>query len=102
VHIQRTTQPVRGRRPFVRALVPLATVAMGATVLSACQLPGATYVVTTTVDAVDASPGDGVCETATGNEVCTVRAAVMEANATPGTSRGFPVPARAWRCTRHR
>jgi CSLREA domain-containing protein len=36
------------------------------------------------VDAVDANPGDGLCETAAGNGVCTLRAAVMEANATPG------------------
>lgn len=36
------------------------------------------------VDAVDANPGDGVCETGTGNNVCTLRAAVMEANAWPG------------------
>ncbi|MBK8902992.1 MAG: hypothetical protein IPM53_17510 [Anaerolineaceae bacterium] len=36
------------------------------------------------VDAVDANPGDGVCETAVNNNVCTLRAAVMEANAWPG------------------
>jgi hypothetical protein len=35
-------------------------------------------------DVLDANPGDGVCETATGNGICTLRAAVMEANATPG------------------
>jgi hypothetical protein len=35
-------------------------------------------------DAIDANPGDGVCETAPGNGVCTLRAAVMEANAWPG------------------
>ncbi len=35
-------------------------------------------------DAVDAAPGDGVCETVTGNQTCTLRAAVIEANALPG------------------
>ena len=35
-------------------------------------------------DAVDASPGDGVCVTATPGE-CTLRAAVQEANASPGS-----------------
>ena len=32
-------------------------------------------------DATDATPGDGICETATGNNICTLRAAVAEANA---------------------
>jgi large repetitive protein len=32
----------------------------------------------------DAKPSDGVCETAAGNGVCTLRAAVQEANALPG------------------
>ena len=32
----------------------------------------------------DASPGDGVCETATGNGICTLRAAIQEANTTDG------------------
>jgi len=35
-------------------------------------------------DATDADPGDGVCETAAGNGVCTLRAAVMEANERAG------------------
>lgn len=35
-------------------------------------------------DAVDAVPGDGVCETAAGNGICTLRAAVAEANALAG------------------
>jgi CSLREA domain-containing protein len=35
-------------------------------------------------DAIDVSPGDGLCETAPGNGLCTLRAAIMEANAHPG------------------
>src|SRR5438105_6315481 len=42
-----------------------------------------TFTVNSRADAVDASPGDGTCETATPGE-CTLRAAVQEANATPG------------------
>jgi CSLREA domain-containing protein len=38
--------------------------------------------VDSTADAIDAAPGDGVCATATG--VCTLRAAVQEANAIDG------------------
>src|SRR5262245_61926559 len=42
----------------------------------------ATYTVNSTVDAVDQAPGDGLCQTALGE--CTLRAAIMEANASPG------------------
>ncbi len=40
-----------------------------------------TFTVNSTVDATDVNPGDGVCETAVGNGVCTLRAAVQETNA---------------------
>ncbi|MGD8607251.1 MAG: DUF11 domain-containing protein [Myxococcales bacterium] len=43
------------------------------------------FVVDSTMDAVDESPGDGVCASAGG--ACTLRAAVMEANATSGADR---------------
>ena len=35
-------------------------------------------------DGIDANPGNGVCETIPGNNKCTLRAAVMEANGAPG------------------
>jgi CSLREA domain-containing protein len=44
----------------------------------------ATFNVNSTDDLPDANPGDGACETALGNDVCTLRAAIQEANATPG------------------
>ncbi|NDJ85508.1 MAG: hypothetical protein GYB66_06450, partial [Chloroflexi bacterium] len=44
----------------------------------------ATLTVNDTGDGADAVPGDGVCETAPGNSTCTLRAAIMEANALPG------------------
>lgn len=61
----------------------LATVVI-LTGLAACD-PATTLVltVTTTEDLVDVAPGDGVCEATTGAGNCTLRAAVMEANATP-------------------
>ncbi len=40
------------------------------------------FVVNSTADAVDANPGDGLCQTSGG--ACTLRAAVQEANASPG------------------
>lgn len=42
------------------------------------------FVVNTTLDGNDIQPGNGVCETGTGNGICTVRAAVQEANARGG------------------
>src|SRR5258706_16390693 len=62
-------------------------VAVTATVaLAACFSPAfaaitpPTFTINSVADAVDANPGDGVCETAAGNHVCTLRAAVMEAS----------------------
>ena len=46
---------------------------------------GATFVVDVTVDGVDASPGDGSC--ATDQNGCTLRAAIMEANALSSADR---------------
>src|ERR1044071_8912693 len=42
----------------------------------------ANFVVDSTEDAVDASPGDGLCETGRGE--CTLRAAIQETNALEG------------------
>lgn len=43
---------------------------------------GATFTVNTTADDPDATVGDGICETAPGNGICTLRAAIAEANNT--------------------
>lgn len=48
------------------------------------QSGGVTFTVNSTIDATDANPGDGVCETAVGNGECTLRAAVQETNALAG------------------
>ena len=42
----------------------------------------ATFIVNSTTDAVDANPGNGICASAGG--ICTLRAAIMEANALAG------------------
>jgi CSLREA domain-containing protein len=50
------------------------------------------FTVNSTGDAEDVSQGDGVCETWTPGE-CTFRAAIMEANASPGTDTiSFNIP----------
>ncbi len=51
---------------------------------SQSQAQANTFTANTTLDAQDANPGDGVCETAPGNGVCSLRAAVQESNARPG------------------
>ncbi len=43
-----------------------------------------TFTVNLTGDGSDATPGNNVCETVLGNGVCTLRAAIQEANALPG------------------
>ena len=47
-------------------------------------IPQVPLVVNSTADAVDASPGDGRCESSSGE--CTPRAAIQEANALPGSN----------------
>jgi len=44
----------------------------------------APIVVNSVADFPDAHPGDGVCETVVSGTICTLRAAIMEANARPG------------------
>lgn len=59
----------------------------------------AVFSVTSSADQVDVTPGDGICETATGNGVCTLRAAVQESNALPGPDT-LRVPAGSFQLTR--
>ncbi|HEY6000823.1 MAG TPA: choice-of-anchor Q domain-containing protein [bacterium] len=49
-------------------------------------VPQSVFTVNSTADVPDAARGDGVCETAAGNGVCTLRAAVQEGNAAAGTA----------------
>ncbi|MEA2374119.1 MAG: hypothetical protein QOD53_582, partial [Thermoleophilaceae bacterium] len=61
-------------------------------------------VVNSTADVPDAHPGDGTCETAARNGVCTLRAAVQEANASRQKSpyqSSIKLPAGTYRLTRH-
>lgn len=49
--------------------------------------------VNATIDGTDKMPGNGVCETDTGNGICTLRAAINESNALPGTDTIILPPA---------
>ena len=58
--------------------------ALGAFTLRPVQ--AANFVVNEQGDTVDANPGDGICDDGTGPGTnCTLRAAIMEANALAGT-----------------
>ncbi len=69
----------RGRTKFLQVVFSLG-------LLSCAVVHAATFTVNSTADATDSYPGNGVCETAPGNAICTLRAAVQEANATGGTN----------------
>ncbi|HSF97298.1 MAG TPA: right-handed parallel beta-helix repeat-containing protein, partial [Ornithinibacter sp.] len=71
----------RRRRRAVAAVVGVAVVAASLLVTPLPSYASTTFLVTSTADAVDASPGDGLCATDAG--VCTLRAAVQEANTSP-------------------
>ncbi|MFN2284181.1 MAG: right-handed parallel beta-helix repeat-containing protein [Anaerolineae bacterium] len=55
---------------------------LGAAVANA---PATGFTVNNVGDDSDATPGDGTCETATGNGICTLRAAIEETNALSGS-----------------
>ncbi len=54
-------------------------------VLFSFQAVATTFTVNTTLDAVDSAPGNGVCATALSGSPCSLRAAIMEANAYANT-----------------
>src|SRR5439155_26666818 len=66
----------------LRFPVAIAGVALAALLASDGTLSAASFTVNSTIDAVDANPGDGICDDGGGR--CTLRAAIMEANALPG------------------
>jgi CSLREA domain-containing protein len=80
------TNPQTTTNHYFRVMVALATLAMIAAMLLA---PGPSYASTTfTVnlsdDRADANPGDGTCSVVSFGAFCSLRAAIQEANATPG------------------
>ena len=52
--------------------------------LSGTFAQAATFTVNSPLDVADANPGNGICETASGNGTCTLRAAIQETNALAG------------------
>src|SRR5262249_4471441 len=73
-----------------RTLRKLGRLAIGLAVLLPVAAQAAQFAVNSTADAVDAAPGDGTCATSTG--VCTLRAAIQEANALTGGPHTIRLP----------
>ncbi len=55
---------------------------LGLFLFTGVHMAGASFTVDTTIDSIDAAPGDGMAADADGN--CSLRAAIMEANALAG------------------
>lgn len=68
---------------IMRRLVGVAAVLLAAAMLPASPASATTFTVNSSGDAGDKNVGDGVCATVA--NVCTLRAAVQQANALPGT-----------------
>lgn len=85
------------------AMYPRAVV-LGLSLMAAWPASAANFSVDSTMDAVDANPGDGVC--ADSAAACTLRAALEETNNArgvgPGRPPGGPLRALPWRASRHR
>jgi CSLREA domain-containing protein len=72
------------KRHRLRALLAVfPAVFVVGTLLGSAQAAPVTFVVNSTFDAVDANVGDRTCRTSAGD--CTLRAAIQEANANPGS-----------------
>jgi CSLREA domain-containing protein len=83
----RTAPPATGR--WVRTAGSAALV-IGLVLATAAPAQAAAFTVNSAADAVDANPGNGACATSGG--VCTLRAAIQEANALSGSDE-ITVPA---------
>ncbi|MEM7143090.1 MAG: pentapeptide repeat-containing protein [Actinomycetota bacterium] len=70
---------------YRRVLFRIGFVIGVAVVAAACHENGTVFAVDTTTDTIDANAGDGLCADASGD--CSLRAAIMEANARPGTEK---------------
>jgi CSLREA domain-containing protein len=80
---RRTQTERRERRHLWQGLpILIATLALAAVLVLAPSAIAATFTVTSTTDAVDTNPGDGVCRTPLFQ--CSLRAAIQEADVHPG------------------
>ena len=76
---------------FIKRLRVLVIIALAAGLMlggraATTQAASHTFTVNNSLDAPDANPGNDICETASGNGICTLRAAIQEANALAGAN----------------
>ncbi len=84
LEIESDSRVVVPMRLNMDAFSDLVMPARGSGIKTALSSPRSTYTVNSAADQSDANPGDGKCETAANNNVCTFRAAVAEVNAGSG------------------
>lgn len=92
----RTTLGPESSRRARASLVALLVAAISLLAWAPTASAETTFVVTSAIDAVDARLGDGSCRTSSG--VCTLRAAIQEANALAGRDR-IEIPAGTYEIT---
>src|SRR2546425_8188017 len=78
LHMHPVHMPLRRPASTLRRLL----FGVAGLLLGSAPVLAATFTVDSTLDAVDAAPGDGVCATSGGQ--CSLRAAIQEANALAG------------------
>jgi CSLREA domain-containing protein len=70
-------------KPAIRITLIFLLILIGAYSIGPRSSWAFNFTVNSTADAADANPGDTFCETAPGNGICTLRAAIQEANSFP-------------------
>jgi uncharacterized repeat protein (TIGR01451 family) len=70
-------------------LIPITILGLGINAIDVNADQVSYFSVNSSIDATDADPGDGICETEQGNGICTLRAAIQETNALPGKDMIF-------------
>src|SRR5687767_8966754 len=87
-----STRSVRRKRGGLIKIMVLSML-FSALMIPLGQVLAASFTVNSTADSPDLNPGDGLCKArVNGQDVCTLRAAILEANASPGADT-ITVPA---------
>lgn len=84
------------KNPSMRNIL-LRAASIGLALSAAQAFAEPTFTVNSTSDDVDANPGDGACATSAG--LCTLRAAIMEANRSSGVGATIVLPAGTYTLT---
>lgn len=83
---------MRSKLSLLAVVALLSTAVVVVTATPAPAAVGVTFTVDKFVDTTDVLPGDGVCDDGTDGAACSLRAAVMEANASPDEDDTIELP----------